>query len=623
MKKLLFAIFITLFFSSQAFGVGGIIDRDASDAEVTAQSEDSVWLSPANIPHMMAAPGAVGGTTPASGNFTTLGASTDPTDADGVGDRAYNDARYVTRSYGVSWNESTDTYARTGVLTGVACGSSPGNAALPIQAAMRRCILNDSGEVIYYLKSDDSYNRSDLAPYISGTDDVGTANKVSDAVLATGTDDVGTASKVSDVGVFTAAASEYVGKWVHNTTDDTYAMITAKDSNDVLSINIDIMDITETFNIGVLSAPVAEYVGHYVHDTTDDVYAMITAKDSDAALSIATDILSSGDDFEICTAVLNGDDGQVVVQILAFYYGYVYSGTTHTWTISFVPEAGLSLHHAFQKNGENENYRYMSAYEGILYDTSESKYVNGLYLPSDASYKMSFNGTTEIITSDTLTYPFTNLEVGVDKIVISGTVNNNLTVGITAVTDTTITTDGNLTDEASVACVIQVQRDWANDLLASVSDRAPMTQGTRANFRAVADNRGTGWRQQSFDLASAVQLLYLIEYGSWYSQSEIGAGLTDWSSANWVAWNNNNPIEKTGLSNGRGNATGNVSNGSNTKGSYMSYRGIENFYGHLWKWVDGFNINSNIPYVCNDDTHFADGTSTNYTALGVTLASSI
>jgi hypothetical protein len=314
-----------------------------------------------------------------------------------------------------------------------------------------------------------------------------------------------------------------------------------------------------------------------------------------------------------------------MVEVPAFYYRYSYYSNTHHWDISEIPYTGYTLHHAFQKNGENVGVRYMSAYEGVLYDTSESRYVNGLYLPSDASYKMSFNGTTEIITSDTLTHPFTNLEVGVDKIVISGTVNNNLTVGITAITDTTITTDGNLTDEANVACVIQVQRDWTastGDLLASVSDFAPMTYGTRAQFRAIADTRGTGWRQQSFDLVSAIQLLYLIEYGSWYSQSEIGNGLTDWSPANWVAWNSYNPIEKTGLSNILGNATGSVNNGNNAKGSYISYRGIENFYGHLWKWVDGFNVNNNIPYVCNDDTHFADDTTTNYTVLSVTLASS-
>ena len=41
--------------------------------------------------------------------------------------------------------------------------------------------------------------------------------------------------------------------------------------------------------------------------------------------------------------------------------------------------------------------------------------------------------------------------------------------------------------------------------------------------------------------------------------------------------------------------------------------------------MDGFNINDNIPYVSNTETHFADGTDTNYTRLedtggsGVTL----
>ena len=38
----------------------------------------------------------IGGATPAAGSFTTLVASTDPTDTDGVGDRGFNDARYAT-----------------------------------------------------------------------------------------------------------------------------------------------------------------------------------------------------------------------------------------------------------------------------------------------------------------------------------------------------------------------------------------------------------------------------------------------------------------------------------------------------------------------------------------------
>lgn len=61
--------------------------------------------------------------------------------------------------YGVSWDESVaDAYARTGTLAGIATGSSPDASLIPIQAAMRRCILNDSGVVQYYLDPASSYN---------------------------------------------------------------------------------------------------------------------------------------------------------------------------------------------------------------------------------------------------------------------------------------------------------------------------------------------------------------------------------------------------------------------------------------------------------------------------------
>ena len=451
-------------------------------------------------------------------------------------DLDFLDDRYTGQAYGIVWNEKQDTYIRIG------------DPCLFIHDDIKRCILADNGTVVYYL---DGYNREGVDPSVSGTCDV-TATK-----------------KLTDTGVFTGPASDYVGHYAHNTLDDTYTLITAKDNNNTLSLQ-------------------------------DDIFI-------------------SGDTFEICTGVFNGDDGQVMVEIPAFYHKYWYDNGWHGHSISYNQLPGYELHHAFQKNGANVTARYIGAYEGVLYDTSESRYVNGLYLPSSASRKMSFNGTAETITSDTLTHPFTNLEAGVDTIVISGTVNNNLTCGITNVTDTIITVDCNLQDEPSVACVIQTQRDWSNDVLSSVAGKAPMNYGTRANFRTVAANRGTGWRQQDFDLVNAMLLLYLIEYGSWYSQSEIGMGLTDWPSA-WSAWNNYNPIERTGLSNGA--ATWSVSNGNGNKGSYVSYRWVENPWGHIWKFVDGINIENHVPYICNDDTHFADDTSTNYTSLGVTLSSS-
>jgi len=493
MRKLFLFLAIWVFFCSQVFAAGNIIDRGATSAETVAQKRKDVWLSPSSILHF-------------------------PAD----------------KVQGLYWNEVTDTYVTVGDLL------------VPLYSNIKRCILADNGTVVYYL---DGYNREGVSPSVTGTCDANAAKKLTDT--------------------------------------------------------------------GVFTGPASDYVGHYAHDTADDVYSLITAKDDNDTLSLQDDIFVSGDTFEICTGVFDGSDGQVMVRYPAFYYQHWYGNNWHGWLISKEKHAGFGLHHAFQKNGANVTARYMGAYEGVLYDTSKGKYVNGLYLPFNASYKMSFNGTTETISSDTLTHPFTNLEAGVDTIVISGTTSNNLTCGITAVTDTTITVNCDLTNEASVACTIQTQRDWSNDVLGSVAGKAPINYGTRAQFRTIAANRGTGWRQQDYDLVSAVQLLYLVEYGSWYSQAEIGAGLTDWSGSAWHAWNNVNPIERTGLSNG--SATGSVSNGDGVKGSYMSYRWIENIYGHLWKFVDGININNHVPYVCNDDTHFADDTTTNYTSLGVTL----
>ena len=45
----------------------------------------------------------------------------------------------------------------------------------------------------------------------------------------------------------------------------------------------------------------------------------------------------------------------------------------------------------------------------------------------------------------------------------------------------------------------------------------------------------------------------------------------------------------------------------------MSYRGIENWFGHVWKFVDGFNVNNNIPYLTNNSANWTDDTASNYT----------
>jgi hypothetical protein len=155
----------------------------------------------------------------------------------------------------------------------------------------------------------------------------------------------------------------------------------------------------------------------------------------------------------------------------------------------------------------------------------------------------------------------------------------------------------------------------AGDKLCSVSGTFPKTNEKRFEFRSAAAERGAGWRQQDFDLISAVQLLYLVEYADFNSQSTIGYGRTQLSGGTWVA---DSYIGECGKSNSDGDGTNSVA--GNTNDAYMTYRGIENFYGNVWNWVDGININNNVPYVSNNDSDFADDTTTNYTNLSITLA---
>jgi len=317
-------------------------------------------------------------------------------------------------------------------------------------------------------------------------------------------------------------------------------------------------------------------------------------------------------------ANLDGSDGQVMVEIPLGWLKYDYQNNQHTWIISKEQFNGAERLDAFYKNNTWVKNRYIGAYEGTLYDNSRSAYTNGLQLTAGST---DFTAATKTIHRDNESHAFSVLEVG-DKLVIAGATDagNNQTVTVATIGDASIVVSEVIVDRQNDANVtIETEKDFVNDVLSSVSGKAPINYGTRANFRALAASRGTGWRQQDYDLISAIQLLYLIEYADWNSQSMIGNGLTDWGVGTWDAWNDYNPIETAGNSNSDGDATVNNSAGDSNTGSYMSYRGIENLFGHIWKWVDGFNINANVPYICNNDSDFADNTVTNYTALGVVM----
>lgn len=439
-------------------------------------------------------------TTAVKGKLVTAGnakaiAGTDTASAVTPDDLKFVLDRRIQQYYGVSWDESADTYVRTGSTAGQTCGVTLADAFLPVHRRMRGCVVKDDGTVNYYL-------------------------------CAT--------------------------NWA------------------------------------------------YKEDGT-------TASD------------------------LTGTDGQVMVEIPKFWYRYGYAGTSHTWEVSPVPLTGFKVHEMFMSDDTEKDYVYVGAYEASLYDTSAAKYVGQCH---QTSVSAVFATSDDSITIATRTGWATALAVG-QKLVITGTSNNNGTVTVKTIESATkITVDENLTDETAATTVIQTQTDVTDitgDKLCSVSGVCPITggsaNGTRAHFRTWAENRGGGkaandaasaqWSQMYADANSGLQLLYLTEYASFYSQSVLGYGIA--AVTDWVAYNNSNPIAKTGNGNAVGNASGNTATSAITTGAgatsvYLKYRGIENLYGHIWKFVDGYKVNNNITYLCNNFANFSDAeATTNYT----------
>ena len=76
-------------------------------------------------------------------------------------------------AYGVSWDENTNgVSARTEFLSGHMIDGSLGNVLLPIHASMRCCVVNDAGEVAYFLDANNRELKEDgVTPSVlDGTD---------------------------------------------------------------------------------------------------------------------------------------------------------------------------------------------------------------------------------------------------------------------------------------------------------------------------------------------------------------------------------------------------------------------------------------------------------------------
>lgn len=131
-------------------------------------------------------------------------------------------------------------------------------------------------------------------------------------------------------------------------------------------------------------------------------------------------------------------------------------------------------------------------------------------------------------------------------------------------------------------------KDYNADCYGSIANALPIVSFTRPNGTKMAKNNGSGWYSLPFAVASAEQLLMTIELAGNF-QTVLGAGVTGGTNSKRVY---------TGATSTLGNASGVATEVTNADGTTytgasqlsVSYRGCENPWGNIYKWVDGLTV---------------------------------
>jgi len=273
----------------------------------------------------------------------------------------------------------------------------------------------------------------------------------------------------------------------------------------------------------------------------------------------------------------DGSNGQVMVYQPKFYYlvcpleydrqetGYGYHLRKANYYISETQRAGFKLHPAFyDKNGNEVDYILMSAYEGCIYDTSASVYLKNDEQVMDAS----------------------------------------------------------------------------KDKFSSIAGARPasgVSQNlTRPNIEQMAKNRGEGWHSLGIKTASMEQLLMIVEMGMMNLQTAIGQGVVNlpWTTGSDTT---SSYAGATGSTASLGNGTGRATKTTTYEGgkateytvdgkTSICYRGVENFWGNIWKFAYGINFYCEVGkpflgYVCKDFNYAESKKTDNYENIGFALPS--
>ena len=170
----------------------------------------------------------------------------------------------------------------------------------------------------------------------------------------------------------------------------------------------------------------------------------------------------------------------------------------------------------------------------------------------------------------------------------------------------------------------------------------PVTNLTRDQFRQAARKRGSGWEMYTYNAHKILFWLFAVEYATLdsqkpfnaqkdangFAQGGLGPGPTQMTD--WTNFNNANPLIPCGYTNEFGNGSGekayvvkNASGGTHATLMANRYRGIENPFGHIWKYTDGANIQVttgdaglSVLWTTDDPSNFSDTSYIGYDKKG-------
>ena len=206
----------------------------------------------------------------------------------------------------------------------------------------------------------------------------------------------------------------------------------------------------------------------------------------------------------------------------------------------------------------------------------------------------------------------------------------------------TATYEGSLYDTSAAAYLLQDEQlmSSAEDKFSSIAGARPASGSsqnlTRPNIEAMAQNRGTNWHGDLIKPVSAEQLLMIIELGIMNTQTGVGQGVVglpyttgDDTTSSYAAATGSTAV----LGNGTGRAEKTTTYEGGVAKEYtvdsktsVCWRGKENFWGNIWKFVYGISIWGNgkmdggQPYICSDFNFAENKNSGNYEPAGFTVA---